>query len=459
MTSPLRRTAVINVVGLSTSLVGRMPRLKKWAEGKRLDTFKPEFPAVTCTVQSDYLTGRRPESHGIVGNGWYNREMSEIQFWKQSNKIVRGAKIWDVLRERHGDAFTCAKLFWWYNMYANVEWSATPRPMYPADGRKVFDIYTQPMEMREEIKRDLGEFPFPWFWGPNSGIPSSRWIGRAAQWVEEKNSPTLSLVYLPHLDYSLQKVGPLHESIGGELAAIDEVVGNLLDFYEKRGVRVLVLSEYGISPVSRPVYLNRLFRKKGWLAIKTEMGRDTLDAGASRVFAVADHQVAHVYVNDPALREEVRTLLLDTPGIDEVREPSRDWAPGPGVERAGEFIAVADSDAWFSYYFWEDDSKAPDYARCIDIHRKPGYDPVELFIDPKLKMPKWTIAKFLLKKKLGFRALMEVVPLDAALVKGSHGRDNVPESEQPVFIGDSSLPPVNRPEEVFQAILFSVESN
>lgn len=459
MSKSLQRTAVINVVGLSTSLLPRMPRLRQWTDKRRVSTFKPEFPALTCSAQSSYLTGLSPDRHGIVGNGWYNREMNEVQFWKQSNKIVKGPRLWEILRERHGDDFTCAKLFWWYNMYATVNWSMTPRPMYPADGRKVFDIYTQPMGLREEVKEALGEFPFPWFWGPNSGIPSSQWIAKAARWTEEKHSPGLSLVYLPHLDYSLQKMGPHHESIDKELLAIDEVVCDLIDYYESRNVRPVILSEYGISAVDTPIHLNRLFHKKGWLTLKPELGREMLDCGASQAFAVADHQIAHVYINNPAIREEVLALLRATPGIDEVRIPGDEWQSGAGVERAGDLIAIARPNAWFTYYFWEDDAKAPDYARCIDIHRKPGYDPAELFIDPEIKFPKWKIARFLLKKTLGFRALMEVIPLDASLVKGSHGRDNVPESEQPVFISDSTLPEVNSPTDVFSAIIASVENN
>lgn len=460
MNTPLQRTAVLNIVGLSAGLVLRMPRLSAWANSRRVQFFRPEFPAVTCTAQSTYLTGKSPAEHGIVGNGWYNREMAEVQFWKQSNHIVKGEKIWDILGKRYGSDFTCAQLFWWYNMYTNVDYSITPRPMYPVDGRKVFDIYTQPMSLRETIKKDLGEFPFPWFWGPNAGIPSSQWIARSARWVEDKHSPTLSFVYLPHLDYSLQKVGPNHPSIEQELLAIDSVVGDLLDYYEERKVKVIVLSEYGISPVSRPVYLNRVFREKGWLTLKPELGREMLDCGASRVFAVTDHQIAHIYLNDPSLYDEVRELLQKTPGVDEIREPDQVWEKSSksntGKERAGDFIAVAEEDAWFAYYYWEDDRKAPDFARCIDIHRKPGYDPVELFVNPALKYPMVNIAWFLLKKKLGFRALMEIIPLDATLVKGSHGRDNVPESECPVFIANHDLPTVDSAHDVFHTILRAV---
>ncbi|MDA0767035.1 MAG: alkaline phosphatase family protein [Verrucomicrobia bacterium] len=449
----MKRLAVLNVVGLSRGLLGEdTPNLVKFAEGRDTVVFPPAFPAVTCTAQSSYLTGTSPTQHGIVGNGWYDREAAEVKFWKQSNHLVRGEKIWERLR-RERPGFTCAKMFWWYNMYSSADWSVTPRPMYPADGRKVFDVYTQPMEMREALKAELGEFPFPSFWGPRSGIESSEWIAASARWVEEKHGPDLNLVYLPHLDYVLQKCGPgsgeAREELREELRAIDTLVGEQIAFYEARGVEVVVLSEYGISPVRKPVHLNRVLRKAGWITIKEELGLETLDCGASKVFAVADHQVAHVYVNDVTLKEEVRRVLEATEGVAEVREGC--FGEEIGAERGGDFVVVSEADAWFTYYFWEDDAVAPDYARCIDIHRKPGYDPVELFIDPELKCPQWKVAKFLLKKKLGFRGLLDVIPLDATLVKGSHGRDEVPEDEQPLVIGRLPRMP-ERAEEVFDAI-------
>ncbi len=432
------RLAVLNIVGLSESLLGsHMPGLTAFAEKHGRQSYTPEFPAVTCTAQSSLLTGAPVSSHGIVANGWYDRESAEVRFWKQSNHLVHGEKLWDTLR-REIPGFTCAQLFWWYNMHSTADFTITPRPLYPADGRKVFDIHTQPMPMRDELKRDLGEFPFPAFWGPAAGIASSEWIAASAMWVEEKHAPTLSLVYLPHLDYPLQKDGPLASNIPDELQKIDRLASELIAFYEKHGVRVLILSEYGISPVSRPIHLNRLFREQGWLSIKHELGCETLDCGGSRVFAIADHQAAHVYLNDPTLLGEVRSLLENTPGIDEVRIPSETWGPCIATERAGDLIAIAEPNAWFTYYFWENDALAPDYARTIDIHRKPGYDPCELFLDPALRLPKLSIAKFLLKKKLGLRGLLQVIPLDATLVKGSHGRDHVPENERPVLLGTSS---------------------
>jgi len=436
------RLAVLNIVGLSKSLLGEnSPGITAFAEKHGVQTYTPAFPALTTTAQSSIITGTPPEEHGIVANGWYDRESAEVRFWKQSNHIVHGEKIWDTLR-KSVPGFTCAKLFWWYNMHSTADYTITPRPLYPADGSKHFDVHTQPMDMRDKLKADLGPFPFPAFWGPAAGIGSSEWIAASAKWVEEKHSPTLSLVYLPHLDYCLQKDGPAAPTIPTEVKAIDKVVTELINYYESRNVRVMLLSEYGISPVDKPIHLNRLFREKGWLSIKDELNRETLDTGGCKAFAVADHQVAHVYVNDSAILPEVRALLEATDGIDEIRKKNH--------PRAGDLIAIAKPDAWFSYYYWNDDAKAPDFARTIDIHRKPGYDPCELFLDPAIAFPKLKIAKFLLKKKLGIRGLLDVIPLDPTLVKGSHGRDKVKDSEKPLLIG--SLHKVETAQDIHSAI-------
>lgn len=447
----MTRTAVINVVGLSESLLGpHTPRIIAFRAAGALSRVEPAFPAVTCTAQSTYLTGQPPAQHGIVGNGWYNRELAEVQFWKQSNHLVAGKRLWETLRETN-PGFTCAKMFWWYNMYSSADWSVTPRPMYPADGRKFFDIYAWPYSIREEVKKELGEFPFPAFWGPAAGVDSSRfaadavskWIAESAKWIERKFAPTLNLIYLPHLDYNLQRLGPNHPTIASDLQRIDAIVGDLIDFFAKQSVQVVLLSEYGISAVDTPVHLNRLFRERGWLVIKEEIGLELLDCGASRVFAVADHQVAHVYLNDLTLEIEVRTLLEKQPGIGEVWGAAEKKTHGLDHPRAGDLIVVAKERAWFTYYYWLDDARAPDFARTVDIHRKPGYDPVELFLDPAIPLVKAKIAWRLLQKKLGFRMLMDVVPLDASLVKGSHGRRPEDQTEWPVLItGQKHLLPV-----------------
>lgn len=432
----MQRSAIINVVGLTTRLIGEStPNIRSFLERNSFARIEPVLPAVTCSAQSTYLTGKLPRDHGIVANGWYDRDYAEHRFWRQSNHLVRGEKLWEALR-RSDPELTCAKLFWWFNMYSTADVAITPRPLYAADGRKVFDIHTQPMGLRERIKKDLGPFPFASFWGPGSDIKSSIWIAASAKWIEERHWPSLSLVYLPHLDYNLQRMGLNMEIVENDLREIDDVVGDLIRFYEARNIKVVLLSEYGITDVSRPVHLNRVFREKGWLSIKDELGRESLDLGGSKVFAIADHQLAHVYVNDSSLLHEARAVLEGTPGVQQVFGRTEKYLAGLDHSRSGDLIALADARSWFTYYFWLDDRLAPDYATCVDIHRKCGYDPVELFIDPNLKMPKLTIGLKLARKALGFRMLMDVIPLDAGLVKGSHGR--IPEDWQdwPVLIGE-----------------------
>ena len=305
-------------------------------------------------------------------------------------------------------------------MYSSADVTVTPRPMYPADGRKIPDCYTKPGDLRDELQAELGQFPLFRFWGPAASIESTRWLAEAAKRVEARFAPDLSLVYLPHLDYGLQKVGPA--GIGAELGEIDAVAGDLIDFYEARGARVIVLSEYGIVPVSRPVHPNRVLRAAGLIAYREELGREVLDVGGSPAFAMADHQLAHVYVQDRARIPEVKALFEATPGVGEVLDDAGKREYGLDHERSGELVLLAEPDSWFTYYYWEDDDRAPDYARTVDIHRKPGYDPVELFLDPAIRVPPLALGSRLVRKKLGFRTLMDVIPLDATLVKGSHGR-------------------------------------
>lgn len=429
------RTAILNVVGLTARLIGEhMPEIRAFMERSRSSLVEPVLPAVTCTAQATYVTGRMPRDHGIVANGWYDRDYAEHRFWKQPEQLIQGEKLWDMLRKNDRE-FTCAKVFWWYNMHSTADYTVTPRPLYLSDGGKVFDIHTQPMGMRDRLKRDLGDFPFMNFWGPASGIESSRWIAASAKWIEEKHWPSLSLVYLPHLDYNLQRVGLDMSRITTDLRQIDEVVGDLIRFYEARDIQVVLLSEYGITDVDRPVHLNRVFREKGWLSIKEELGLETLDLGGSRAFAVADHQLAHVYVNDASLLDQVRAVLEQTPGVQQVLGRVEKSHARLDHARSGDLVAVADARSWFTYYYWQDDARAPDFARCVDIHRKCGYDPAELFIDPAIRMPKLTLALKLARKKLGFRYLMDVIPLDATLVKGSHGRIPEDQRDWPVLIG------------------------
>ncbi|MDG1139857.1 MAG: alkaline phosphatase family protein [Opitutales bacterium] len=452
------RVAVINLVGLCRRHLGKdMPRITKFSQ--KNDTqeqlIRPAFPALTCSAQATYLTGTLPSEHGIVGNGWYDRNLNEHQFWKQSNALVKGDKVWDVIKEKR-PGFTCAKLFWWYNMYSSADYSITPRPLYGSDGDKQFDIHTHPMEIRDDIKKELGAFPFPSFWGPMAGIASSQWIADSARWIEEKHSPDLSLVYLPHLDYDLQRHGPKDPKIKKALHEIDEVAGDLIDYFENKGVTPIILSEYGITEVNKVIYPNREFRHQGWLSIKEEFGKETLDCGGSDAFALTDHQVAHIYIKNecPEIRKEIRASLEAMDGVSQVLEGRTRKEAGLDHDRAGDLIALSEEDAWFAYYHWDDDTKAPEFARCIDIHRKYGYDPAELFFDPKLTSPKLRAARKLIAKKLGFRVHMDLIPLDATLVRGSHGVVPKDKADWPILCGaaNQNADSVLEPTDIFSVI-------
>ena len=426
-------TLVLNVVGLTPALLGAAPNLQALAKQGALRPLQTVLPAVTTTVQSTMLTGVLPREHGIVANGWYFRDLSEVWLWRQSNRLVSGEKVWDAAKRRD-PAFTCAQLFWWYNMYSSADVSITPRPMYTADGRKLPDVYTHPAALRDELQQRLGQFPLFKFWGPGAGIESSRWIAHSALHVLEHQRPTLTLVYLPHLDYDLQRFGPTHPAIPAQVAEVDALCGLLIEKARRAGAHVVVLSEYGITEVSRPVHINRALRQAGWLKVRVEQGREQLDAGASDAFAVADHQLAHVYVARPELIPEVAACLRKLPGVEQVLDENGKRAAGLDHPRSGELVAVSAADSWFTYYHFLDDAHAPDFARTVDIHRKPGYDPVELLIDPRIALPKLAVATRLARKILGMRYLMDVISLDATIVKGSHGRPTDRAEDGPLFI-------------------------
>lgn len=444
----MHKTVVIDIVGLSSNLIGEhTPFLKEYATKHGLQTINPVLPAVTTSVQSTYITGQWPSQHGIVGNGWYDKIDSEIKFWKQSNKLVLAEKIWERAK-KEDPSFTCSKMFWWYNMYSSADYSVTPRPNYLADGRKMPDCYSHPAGLRDELQNALGQFPLFKFWGPGADITSTKWIADASLYTDKKYDPTLTLIYLPHLDYCLQQSGDDIPKISKHLSDIDTIVKDLVTHYESKGANIILLSEYGITPVTTPIHINRILRKENLLGIRIERGLELLDAGASRAFAVSDHQVAHIYLNEPSLLEQVRSLVKNIPGVALVLDKEQQKEYHINHERSGDLVLMSAPDHWFTYYFWLDDAVAPDYARVVDIHKKPGYDPVELFMTSKARA-----GYKLLRKKLALRYVMDVIPLDATLVKGSHGSLNADKKYHAVFISNQTKPAqALQPTEVYSQI-------
>jgi predicted AlkP superfamily pyrophosphatase or phosphodiesterase len=429
----MRQTLVLDVVGLTPKLLPHAPGLAALARQGAMRPLRTITPAVTCSVQSTFTTGLFPSDHGCVGNGWYFRELAEVALWRQSNALVQGEKIWDAAKRRD-PAFTCAKMFWWYNMYASVDFAVTPRPQYPADGRKLPDIHSFPADLRDELQQLFGTFPLFNFWGPRANLVCSSWILRAAEHVWKTRKPTLNLVYVPHLDYDLQRFGPDFPGVAAQVAAVDAACAPLIETAQKAGAAIIVLSEYGITPVRGPIHINRALREAGLLGIRNESIGELLDAGASEAFAVADHQVAQVYVKRAERVAEVAALLGKLDGVEAVWTGAEKRKNGIDHPRSGEIVVVSRADRWFTYYHWLDDDRAPDYARTVDIHKKPGYDPVELLIDPKISLPALKVGWTLAKRKMGFRSLLDVIGLDASLIKGSHGRVTDDPEDGPLFV-------------------------
>ncbi|MFJ4682270.1 nucleotide pyrophosphatase/phosphodiesterase family protein [Streptomyces sp. NPDC088789] len=424
---------VVDVVGLTPRLLDHMPHLASVATSGSRAPLGTVLPAVTCSAQSTFLTGTTPSEHGIVGNGWYFRELGEVLLWRQHNALVTGDKIWDAARRAH-PGYTVANVGWWYAMGADTDYTVTPRPVYYADGRKEPDCYTRPPALHDELTEKLGTFPLFHYWGPTADLVSSQWLIDATRHINRTRRPDLTLCYLPHLDYDLQRHGPDDPRAHRAAAALDQALAPLLDDARAEGRTVVALSEYGITPVSRPVDINRALRRAGLLEVHTQAGMEYLDPMASRAFAVADHQIAHIYVRRPEDLDATRAALADLPGIERLLDDEGKKAHRLDHPRAGELVAVAEPDAWFTYYYWLDDDLAPDFAQLVEIHRKPGYDPVELFMDPHDPYVKVKAATALARKKLGMRYRMAVVPLDPSPVRGSHGRLPLSDDDGPLII-------------------------
>lgn len=435
---------LLNTVGLTSRHLPLAPRLYALAQRGWQRPLRETLPAVTCTAQATMLTGKLPREHGIVGNGWLYRDTMEVRFWQQSNRLLQAEPLYVAARRQatvQGRPFRCAKLFWWFNQGAAVDVSVTPKPHYGADGNKAFDILSTPDDLANRLKAKLGAFPFASFWGPLAGLPCSAWIARAAALVirDPHGPPDLTLVYLPHLDYETQRLGPRGCDWPKLVGALDQACAPLLDAAAAIGARVWVVNECAHVQVDQPVLINRALRQTGLLTARPGPFGEQLDTYGP-AFAVCDHQLAHVYLNDDAVLSHAREIVEALPGVDRVYVGPGRADMGLDHPRAGELVALAKPNAWFAYPFWLDDAMAPDYARTVDIHRKPGYDPCELFFDPKLRWPKGRLIARLLAKKLGMRTLFDVVPLDPSLVKGSHGLRMLDALDRPVMVGDGPAP-------------------
>jgi predicted AlkP superfamily pyrophosphatase or phosphodiesterase len=408
---------LLSIPGLRGEDVARMPRLAQLvAAGDRAELV-PSFPAVTCPVQANMLTGLPPSEHGVVANGLFDRKTARLEMWTSPAACFERPLLWDILHAQAPGVTSAA----WFPLHAKAcgaDYVCTPAPIHNPDGSESLWCYTKPAELYGQLIAELGHFPLHHFWGPLSGIKGTAWIVASAVRAAEEFRPNLFYVYLPHLDYAAQKNGPDSAEALRALGELDAELGKLVDgfaaAYGKRHVLWLVASEYVITPVHHVLYPNRVLREAGLLAVHpTDVG-EVIDMAKSAAWALTDHQFSHIYVGDGDARTKNRVaeLFRRQPGVAEVIDPREAPQYDLAHARSGDLIAVSEPRSWQAYYWWLDDARAPSFARTVDIHRKPGYDPVELFFDPATKG----------------------IPLDATLVKGSHGAPAIDPAQRGVLL-------------------------
>ena len=396
--------AFLSVPGLREKDLASMPRLSQLASSGDKAVLTTSFPAVTWPAQANMLTGKLPQDHGVVANGFYWRDEQKVEMWTAWNEKILTPQIWDLLHQ-HDASLTSAAWFPMLSKGSGADYVCMPAPIHKPDGSEELWCYTKPQEFYGELLEQLGHFPLQHFWGPMANIKATAWIVDSAVACAKKFAPNFFYLYLPHLDYAAQSHGPDSEKAMTALGELDQTIGKLIDgFGEAYGEDLLWLaaSEYVITPVDHVSYPNRLLREAGLLTVRLdEDGGELIDFAGSQAWALVDHQFSHVFVKDRDARTiaQVQLLFTDHEGIAEVLAGDARNEYGMGHERSGDVILISSRNSWQAYYYWLDDAQAPKFARSVDIHRKPGYDPVELHIDMATKS----------------------IPLDATLIKGSHG--------------------------------------
>ncbi len=394
---------LLSVPNLRERDVANMPNLRQVVAGGEIAELTPSFPCLTCPVQANMLTGVLPSQHGIVANGFFWRERKQVEMWTSPYECFERPLLWQHLR-RASPPRTSAVWFALHTKGADADLVCTPAPIHHPDGRETSWCYTQPSTLYEQLREQFGDFPLHHYWGPLAGAKASEWIVRSAVYAAEKSRPQFFYIYLPLLDYEAQRTGPesaeAQESVREADKLIAELASGMQAVYDE-DLLWIIAGEYVITPVGSVGFPNRVLREEGYLRVYAGDDGEYIDWDRSRAFALADHQIAHVFVLDgeEATVAEVAEIFRSQPDVDRLlrREQLAQW--GLDHPRSGDIVLIAQPTSWFAYYWWMDDANAPSFTRGVDIHRKPGYDPVELFWDPNARG----------------------IPLDPTLVKGSHG--------------------------------------
>lgn len=400
----IKHVIVIDIVGLeekhlTSSLLPTISTLTEKGESSKM---KPVFPAVTSTVQTSFLSGEYPNRHGIISNGFMDRQTYNVLFWEQYNSLVQVPRIWDFIKNKNNN-FKTAILFWQNTLYANSDIIITPRPLHLENEMKMW-CYSKPVGYYEQIAEQIGEFDLSSYWGPFASSLSSEWITKAAQYTIENSKPNFMFTYIPHIDYSAQRFGKDSHQVSDDLVLADSIVEKIIDSTKKSKIyentQFIIFSEYSFNDVNGAIPINIILRNHGLLNVRKIGEKEYVDFEFSKAFAVVDHQIANIYIKSPLEKEKIVNILKNISDIDIIITEKEKKSFNIDHERAGDILVVANRDKWFSYYWWYDENMAPSFTRMVDIHRKPGYDPLELFIDTKKRS----------------------IPFDTGLLKGSHGR-------------------------------------
>ena len=413
----------LTVPGLRDKDLWLMPNTKSLFEAHgEWASLANSFPCVTWPSQANMLTGKLPKDHGVVANGFFWRDgegqkKNQVEMWTAWNEVIEQPQIWDVLKQQSPSLKTAA----WFPMLSKgcgADYVCMPAPIHKPDGSEDLWCYTKPQEFYGELLNEIGHFPLKHFWGPLAGIQSSEWIAHSAVRAAKKFQPDFFYIYLPHLDYAAQKFGPDSAQAHAAVSDLDLLIGNLVEemksAYEAE-VAWLIATEYVITDVDHVTYPNRILRGENLLELRQDAdGKELIDFENTKAWALVDHQFSHVFVkdSDPKLIQQTKSILQDSPGIAHALDRNEQVAFGISHRRSGDVVAISNLTSWQAYYWWLDDELAPRFAQTVDIHQKPGYDPVELCFDMATKS----------------------VPLDANLIKGSHGAPQDPNSPQGVAI-------------------------
>ena len=408
----MKNLIFLTVPGLRRQDLAAMPNLRSlFADSTEALSLSHSFPAVTWPAQATMLTGKTANQHGVVANGFYWRDKQKVEMWTAWNEVIHQPQLWDSLKTQ---GISTAAWFPMLSKGCNADYVCMPAPIHQPDGSEDLWCYTKPQDFYGALLEKLDHFPLKHFWGPLANINSTQWIADSAVMAAETFKPQFFYIYLPHLDYAAQKFGPDSEQAVQAVKELDSVIGLMAQQMKATYTDLdwIVASEYEITAVDHVTYPNRLLRSEGLLQVEEKEDREYLDITTSHAWALVDHQFSHIFVRDR--NEETIKKIVDlfkgTDGIEQVLTGSaRGHLDHP---RSGDVILASTANSWQAYYWWEDDQKAPDFATTVDIHQKPGYDPVELFFD--------------------FEKMQ--VPLDASLIKGSHGYAWQPDQSQGILL-------------------------